>query len=244
MNKLTIQNTTLFSFCWGEKYFEATLKSILSSKKHVIFDKCVIASDVGESKYSHILHEHNIKILNVNINLNSNLENDDSNRENFSSLFLDTLYKACQTDYILTIQQDSGIIFPDRWTNSFFDYDYIGAPWPIEIIQASDMVAGKIENIKNIVGNGGFSLRSKKYVDISRSMPIYHKNEDLNICIFNYEKMNEQNVKFAPPEIAMKFAVEHPIKNLNMFDRNFLPTYQSFGFHGIFNKAGMNYINQ
>ena len=102
----------------------------------------------------------------------------------------------------------------------------------------------KITKIKNIVGNGGFSLRSKKYVDISRNLPTYHKNEDLNICIFNYDEMKAQNIKFAPPEIAVRFAVEHPIKNLHVFDRNFLPTYQSFGFHGNFNKAGINYINQ
>lgn len=241
---IKLSNVTLFSFCWGATYFESTLRSMLSSKKQVLFDKCIIASNIHSKKYAQILNDNNIDIFNLEIDLNNNLQNDDVNREHFSSLFLDTLHRCCETDYILTIQQDSGIINPEKWTDDFFGYDYIGAPWPLEIIQASDMVAGKIKNIKNTVGNGGFSLRSKKYVDISKNVPMFHKNEDLNLCIFNYENMHTQGIKFAPPEIAIKFSVEHPIKNLNVFDRNFLPTYQSFGFHGIFNTAGMNYITK
>jgi hypothetical protein len=244
MKKLNLKNITLFSFCWGESYFESTLKSILCSKKYINFGKSIIASNIDVNIYSQVLKDNDIEIFNIPINLNNNLEDDDNNRTNFSSLFLDTIYKVCETDYVLTVQQDSCIIFPEQWTDLFFEYDYIGAPWPMQIIQSGDMVAGKLKTIENIVGNGGFSLRSKKYIDISRTMPIFHKNEDLNLCVFNYRKMKNQDIKYAPPEIAIKFSVEHPIPNLNVFDRNFLMTYQSFGFHGSFNKAGMEYINQ
>ena len=114
---IKLNYTTLFSFCWGAKYFEATLKSVLSSQKYVTFDKCIIASNIDISKYSEVLNSNKIDILHIDINLNDNLENDDNNRQHFSSLFLNTLHEACTTDYILTIQQDSGVIFPEKWSN-------------------------------------------------------------------------------------------------------------------------------
>jgi hypothetical protein len=144
----------------------------------------------------------------------------------------------------LTIQPDSCIIYADRWINEYFDYDYVGAAWPIDIVKAIDMASDKIQNITNFVGNGGFSLRSKKYVSTSLSMPILHKNEDLNLCVFNYDSMIQKGIKFAPIDVALSFSVEHPIIDHKVYDRRFLLTYNSFGFHGEFNIAGMKYIHQ
>jgi hypothetical protein len=243
MVKTNIPETTLFALSWGKQYFESTLKSIICSKQNIEFDNTILATNVKDlSQYENILDTLNISILELDANLNDNLQNDDENRQKFSTLFLETLNKACKNEFILTIQQDSSIIRPELWNNEFLKYDYIGAPWPIEIIQSSDMVAGKIKDIKNTVGNGGFSLRSKKYLQLSLKMPFYHKNEDLNLCIFNYENMINQGIKLSPPSLAIQFSVEHPIPQLNVFDRNFLMTYNSFGFHGSFNKAGMEFI--
>jgi hypothetical protein len=244
-NNINIPDTTLFSFCWGSQYFEATLKSFLLSNSLVNFKQKIIATDVDNidiAKYNDLLNDNNIKIVQTNITLNNNLKNDDQNRSRFSTEFLNLMSDICETNFLLNIQYDSAIINPELWTDDFLQYDYIGAPWPIEIIQASDMVAGKIPVIKNIVGNGGFSLRSKKYMEESKKLELHHKNEDLNICVFYFDHMIAKGIRFATPDIAIKFSVEHPIKNLNMFDRNFLMTYKSFGFHGAFNRAGMNYI--
>ena len=54
--------------------------------------------------------------------------------------------------------------------------------------------------------------------------------------------MVNRGIKFAPKELAYKFSVEHPINNLGVYDRNVLSTYNSFGFHGDFNTAGMKEI--
>ena len=112
----------------------------------------------------------------------------------------------------------------------------------MHIIQSSDMVAGRIEKIPNVVGNGGFSLRTRKFVEESAKLGWEHKNEDLNICVFNYERMRDAGIKFASPELAANFSVEHPT-SYRYFTRNMLFTYGSFGFHGEFNVGGMNFIN-
>ena len=113
----------------------------------------------------------------------------------------------------------------------------------MNIVQASDMVAGRIEEIPNVVGNGGFSLRTRKLVEESAKLGWEHKNEDLNICVFNYETMTSNGIRFAPPRLAGKFSVEHPTE-YNVFNRDLLFTYNSFGFHGEFNGAGMNFIKR
>jgi len=62
----------------------------------------------------------------------------------------------------LLVQPDGFVINPDKWDNQFFEYDYIGAPW--EQVPHSYLDPwGKPHR----VGNGGFSFRSKKLLDVS-----------------------------------------------------------------------------
>ena len=65
------------------------------------------------------------------------------------------LKKYIDTDFCLIIQGDGFVIHPENWTDEFLKYDYIGAPW---------------RNLAHYsfirVGNGGFSLRSKKLLKI------------------------------------------------------------------------------
>ena len=246
MADLHIPNTTLLSVCWGSEYLKLSLKSIVASLKVVRFDDVVIVTDCDEEsivKYDYLTNNFGIRIVRRNMSLKENVDDDDS-RQTFSEILLRLLSEFCSKDFIMTIQPDSCVISSERWADRFFDYDYIGAPWPIEIVKATDMAHNKISNIPNLVGNGGFSLRSKKYVDISLAMPVFHKNEDLNLCIFNYDEMTKNGIKFAPVDLASQFSVEHPIYGQKIYDRRFLLTYNSFGFHGEFNIAGMKYIYQ
>ena len=65
------------------------------------------------------------------------------------------------TDYCLLVQPDGFVINPDKWTDEFFEYDYIGAPW--EKVPHSYLDPwGKGHR----VGNGVFSFRSKKLLDV------------------------------------------------------------------------------
>lgn len=157
------------------------------------------------------------------------------NMKDYSRFMIYHLNDHISTDFTLTIQHDGFIINPDAWRNEFLNYDYIGAPWP-KREQAFITPFG--EHIS--VGNGGFSLRSKKLLELPSkvevpfdvvSMNNFYKmfgsvnwNEDGNICVHNRHIFEENGCKFAPLEVAKYFSYESPLD----INANIVP----FGFHG------------
>jgi hypothetical protein len=243
-NKLHLPDVTIFTFCWGTDHVSYSLRSMLIGMDQVKFGKQALITDLSKtdmSLFEKIIDKHNIEVYDMSVDLNSNLQDDDSNRSSFCESFVQQTNRYITGDFCLNVQHDSTIIDSSKWDNRFLDYDYIGAPWPMNIIQASDMVAGRLEEIPNVVGNGGFSLRTRKFVEESAKLGWEHKNEDLNICIFNYQRMVDAGIKFAPPQLAAQFSVEHPT-GFKQFYRDLLFSYGSFGFHGDFNAGGMDFI--
>ena len=57
------------------------------------------------------------------------------------------LWQYFNSEFVLVIQHDGYVLDGNSWSDDFYKYDYIGAPW-------------LYSDGKN-VGNGGFSLRSK-----------------------------------------------------------------------------------
>ena len=242
--KLNLPDVTIFTFCWGTEHVGLSLRSMLIAMDQVNFGKKILITDLEKTDlnlFQQVIDKHNIEVYDMSVDLNSNLKDDDSNRSGFCESFIQQVNRYITGDFCLNVQHDSTIIDPEKWDDDFLKYDYIGAPWPMNIIQASDMVAGRIQDIPNVVGNGGFSLRTRAFVEESAKLGWEHKNEDLNICVFNYDKMTSAGIKFAPPELAVKFSIEHPTVYKN-FNRNALFTYDSFGFHGEFNTGGMRFI--
>ena len=244
-SKLELPDVTIFTFCWGEEHVRKSLRSMLIGMDQVKFKRAVLITDSSKtdlSLFDQTINEHNIDVYDMSVDLSSNMSDDDKNRSGFCESFIQQTNKYIIDDFCLNVQHDSTIIDISNWDDRYLEYDYIGAPWPMDIVQASDMVAGRIDEIPNVVGNGGFSLRTRKFVEESAKLGWQHKNEDLNICVFNYETMTEEGVTFAPPELACKFSVEHPTQ-YKYFQRDLLLSYSSFGFHGEFNEAGMRFIN-
>ena len=65
---------------------------------------------------------------------------------------------------------------------------------------------------KNRVGNGGFSLRSKEFLNYSSKFnDCLSYAEDVFLCLVNYEEAINNKIKFAPFEIALKFSYEVPL---------------------------------
>lgn len=120
------------------------------------------------------------------------------------------------TGHALYIQYDGMPWDPDQWDDDFLNYDYIGAVWPWE---------PEGQN----VGNGGFSLRSKRFLDACRDSAIYMDEkraqaEDASLCIDHRPYLeNIHNIKFAPTEVAHRFSYEVERKG------------QSWGWHGQWN---------
>jgi hypothetical protein len=119
-------------------------------------------------------------------------------------------------DYVLLVQNDGFIINPDLWSDDFLNYDYIGAPWNFTFVPGQR------------IGNGGFSLRSKRFLEFSSEFETTNGiPEDNFLCLNNYELAINRGLKFAPLNLASKFA--HEYKNPMKWQFN---PEDHFGFHG------------
>jgi hypothetical protein len=115
-----------------------------------------------------------------------------------------------KTSHALVIQYDGYVLDDAMWKTEYLNYDYIGAPWPHEGLQ---------------IGNGGFSLRSKRMMRFlveQDEFPLATP-EDAMICL-NYKKdLEKEGFRWPPNHIAHQFSFER------------CPKRRSFGFHGIYN---------
>lgn len=139
------------------------------------------------------------------------------------------------TKFALNIQADGFIINEDLWDNKWLKYDYIGAPWNLN----NDWIPVTPDTR---VGNGGFSLRSKKFLDTCRNLAkteksmndlFYQRNANEDMLFRSYRWYFTMNgCKFAPPDVAAKFSMEERVIENPDFNPARLDTYKSFGFHG------------
>lgn len=247
MAKLHLPDVAIYTYCWGTEYTKKSLKTMLISMNQVDFKRSVLITDPSRTdmdEIASIVDKYNIEVCEIQSNLNDNMLDDDENRFGFRDDFLADVKKYMTDDFCLNVQHDSCVINAGHWRPEFLHSDYIGAPWPMQIIQSSDMVAGRIptNQIPTTVGNGGFSIRSRKFVENTVGLESHHKNEDLNICIFNYHHLASQGVKIADEALAAKFSFERRTTNKPYANPRLFFTYGSFGFHGDFNTAGMQWI--
>jgi hypothetical protein len=131
--------------------------------------------------------------------------------DDYNRIITKELAIKLRCDFVLVIQYDGFIINPSEFSNIFLHYDYIGAPWP---------------HFKEFnVGNGGFSLRSRKLVELVAKLPYPDLSypEDLYICRTLRSELEMSGARFAPSELAKHFSVENPA----------VP-WDTFGFHGVF----------
>lgn len=129
----------------------------------------------------------------------------------YSTFVLEQLAGHIRTSHCLLAQWDGHVIDPSRWRPEFLDYDYVGASWP----QFDD---------GHDVGNGGFSLRSKRLMQacLAEGFDAHHP-EDVAICRTNRVMLEAQGLHFADRELADAFSAERASD----------PS-RTFGFHGVF----------
>lgn len=134
--------------------------------------------------------------------------------EEYSRFMIKELYRYVDTKYALIVQHDGYVKNWKAWENDFLNYDYIGATW-------------WYKDGMN-VGNGGFSLRSKKLLNTLANSAWITKThpEDHHICR-TYRKILEQKhaIKYAPESVAKRFSIEGYRSNENEYSNQ-------FGFHG------------
>ena len=71
------------------------------------------------------------------------------NTAEYSAFIFHDIHNYISTEFMIIFQWDGFILNSSSWDQDFLNYDYVGSPW----------FDGK-------VGNGGFSLRSKKLMEL------------------------------------------------------------------------------
>jgi len=148
--------------------------------------------------------------------------------EEYSRFCIEDLYKYIDTDFVLLVQYDGFILNPDKWSDEFLGYDYIGAPWLVGNWSVRDFDFPKEMLGKLMVGNGGFSIRSRKLLETSAKLAREGKilrfhPEDTSICVWHKTDMENEGIRFAPPELARKFSLEG----------EYFAYGEQFGFHSF-----------
>lgn len=154
----------------------------------------------------------------------------------YSYACLRVMPAVVDSDWNIVIHHDGFAVNGSAWTDQFYQYDYIGAPW---------LWWPEGEN----VGNGGFTLRSRRLYDALVDWEPSYLTEDwpdlpdryrfrdrsghVTLCEDNllagpYRRVLEQQyqIKYAPVELAHRFSIEGQESYSSPWFK------QSLGFHG------------
>jgi tetratricopeptide (TPR) repeat protein len=136
-----------------------------------------------------------------------------ASREDYSQFVLKSLVPHVTTAHVLLIQWDGYVVNPSAFDPAFLERDYIGAKW----FWHDDGMR---------VGNGGFSLRSRKLLEALQDPRIeLVEAEDVTIGrTFRPLLEREYGIRYADEAMADRFAFEAAY-----------PTGTPFGFHGLYN---------
>ncbi|MEP6656007.1 MAG: DUF5672 family protein [Betaproteobacteria bacterium] len=134
-------------------------------------------------------------------------------REEYSEFVLKKLVQHIATDHVLLMQWDGFVVNWEAWDPAFAACDYLGAKW----FWYDDGMR---------VGNGGFSLRSRRLLEALQDPRItLTEAEDLTIArSFRPLLERDHGIRFGTEDVADRFAFEAAY-----------PIGKPFGFHGLFN---------
>jgi len=216
---IKLNNVTLVAV--GSTKIKNTIFALMESQKGIEFgDVILVSHEKPDDLPSEIRFEQCEKMESI---------------KDYNHYIIFNLHKHIKNDYCLIVQHDGYILRPEKWDERFLDYDYLGAPWPFRDNSFIDPFGKHIR-----VGNGGFSLRSKRLLNVPNKAEIvfdvnqgdFYKHmgansysEDGNICVHNRHIFEEHGCKFAPVELAAHFSQEHDCPEI--------VGISSLGFHAV-----------
>jgi hypothetical protein len=187
--------------CIDNQFPDQGFSALLKPTRSIAFEKTLFFTSSSFVEPKHDISNCEIKYVDHLTSIDT-----------YSRFLLKELGQYIETSHVLIVQWDGFIIDPSKWSDSFLAYDYVGAPW-----DGCDEM---------LVGNGGFSLRSKKLMNALRgiSVEVYHPEDDV-ICKQLRPLLEDKfDIHFSPVDLAKEFSFE-TIK----------PVSKTFGFHGFFN---------
>lgn len=134
-------------------------------------------------------------------------------RAGYSRLVLKGLAPYVATSHVLLVQWDGFVLHPDAWDPRFLECDYLGARW----FWHTDGMD---------VGNGGFSLRSRRLIDALADPRIDGDAAEDELIARTFRPLLERDhgIRFGTAPMAERFS----------FEVAALPA-RTFGFHGLYN---------
>jgi len=149
----------------------------------------------------------------------------------YSKFCITNLYKYVDTPFVLVAQHDGFVLDASLWQAEFLNYDYIGAPFLLGSWAQEVQGIPKSEFSTLLVGNGGFSLRSRKLLCLTSELVdsgdiVLGVPEDWLMCYTYRALLESHGIKFAPPAVADVFSFEGRTKDNHTWK-------QSFGFHSL-----------
>lgn len=206
---IDLLNVTLFQVNGVDP--EIGVKSLQYSRRGINFGKTVLVSHYRPDNITDDIEFH----------LMDKLDHSRTSKIHFEEL---TTY--CDTEYMLFIQSDGFVINPHLWNDEFFNYDYIGAPWP-----------ALPWNTVNRVGNGGFRLESKKLLDLCTTIPWRGEHDDVLVTNTYRNYLESHGCRFPDIYLAAQFSLEHAIPEVPYSLDN------CFGFHGKLTEESRQFVN-
>lgn len=204
--KIQIQNVTLVAI--SSIKIDETIKALELSMDGINFHEAILISHEKPKNLPDIIRFEQCQPI--------------RSLDEYSRFMAYDLARFIDSKFALVIQYDGYVVRPRKWNDRFLEYDYIGAPWPPNAHFTKDGT-----NVR--VGNGGFSLRSKKLMDALNELHLPFTdngtgfyNEDGLICSYYRKNLEDYGVRFAPVEVASLFSHEHDCEDSQP---------EPFGFH-------------
>lgn len=172
--------------------------SLKKSMEKCSFDKVMFFTDI------------NISVEGVEVVIIPSIKSKDE----YSHFILKQLWNYINTDYVLIQQWDSWILEPDEFDERLYAVDYAGAIWPEQ------------DNLR--CGNGGFSWRTKRLLDIVGADDFISVTypEDVQLCrVYRPYLEKKYGLIWAADDLCESFSFElaQPIR-------------KTFGFHSFFHR--------
>lgn len=137
----------------------------------------------------------------------------------YSPFMMHCLGSYIYTDYCLVVQDDGWVLHGDNFTEDYYKYDYIGAPSHCGKVGDKFHLQFGWYNFsdRTVVQNGGFSLRSRKFLQAPNNYGIAHRwaneihswNEDAQLSCLLKPVFEERGFRYAREEVAKQFSIEY-----------------------------------
>jgi hypothetical protein len=157
--------------------------------------------------------------------------------DGYSKFCMYALHHYIDTDYAFIVQHDGWALNKDNWKDEWLEYDYIGGLTHAAVSGDRFLTGFQWVNAPNpvVVQNGGFSLRSKRFMQAlvhNGIMPRFFgdqilNNEDVQLTALLRPDLEAVGIKFAPDDESKLFSFEHLSPGLHSIEE----AVKIFGHH-------------